>query len=202
MRIISNLLMAIGVIAILIFIFVLIGYILFSSTPDIKDDIGDPIVSAAAAESYAAKYEAFETDIENSAIDKVKKEVTVTFTNEEVNSKIVELMAEGNFPFKEMRISLRQGECWLYFVTDTFGANAKIGMVLSPQIQNGDVRVDMQDFHIGKLPLPKSFDEDIANIVNVLVNMENPANDLPMQLTSVAVGDDSFTITGMTQPAE
>ena len=202
MRVISNLLMAIGVIAILVFIFVMVGYGLFTSTPDMKEQIGEPVVSADAAASYAEKYTAFVTDIEDSAIEGVKKEVTVTFTNEEVSSKIIELMAEGTFPFEDMRIALRQGECWLYFVTDTFGAKAKIGMILRPSIQNGDVRVEMVDFHLGKLPLPKSFDEDIENVVNVLVNMENPANDLPLELTSVAVGDGTFTLKGMTQPSE
>jgi uncharacterized protein YpmS len=201
-RVISNLLMAIGVIAIVVFIFVMVGYGLYSSTPDMKDQIGEPVVSADAAESYAAKFSTFVNDIEDSAIEGVKKEVSVTFTIEEVSSKIVELMAEGTFPFKDMRIGLRQGECWLYFVTDTFGANAKIGMILRPSIQNGDIHIEMVDFHIGKLPLPKSFDEDIGGFVNVLVNMENPANDLPLELTSIAVGDGTFTLKGMTQPAE
>jgi hypothetical protein len=201
-RIISNLLMAIGVIAIIVFIFVMVGYGLFTSTPDMKDQIGEPVVSADAAASYEEKYSTFVNDIEDSAIEGVKKEVSVTFTSEEVSSKIVELMAEGTFPFKEMRIGFRQGECWLYFVTDTFGANAKIGMILRPSIQNGDVRVEMVDFNIGKLPLPKSFDKDIESFVNVLVNMENPANDMPLVLTSVSVGDGTFTLKGMTQPAE
>jgi hypothetical protein len=201
-RIISNLLMAIGVIAILVFIFVMVGYGLFSSTPDMKAEIGEPVVSADAAASYAEKYKVFVNDVEDSAIEGVKKEVTVTFTNEEVSSKIVELVAEGTFPFKDMRIGLKQGECWLYFVTDTFGANAKIGMILRPSVQSGDIHTEMVDFHIGKLPLPKSFDEDIAGFINVLVNMENPANDLPLELTSIAIDDGSFTLKGMTQPAE
>jgi hypothetical protein len=201
-RVISNLLMAIGVIAIIIFALFFVGYILFISTPDIKADIGEIPVTADAAASYADKYTAFETDVEEASIDRVKKEVTITLTEEEVNSKIIELMAEGKFPFKEMLISFKPDQCWLYFVTDTPAANARIGMILRPHIQNAGIKVELLDFRVGKLPLPKSIDETASDIVNVLVNMENPANNMPLQLTSIAIGDKTFTIEGMTVPGD
>jgi uncharacterized protein YpmS len=194
--------MAIGVIAILVFAFILIGYVLFISTPDIKAEIGAVPVSAAAAESFSDKYTNFETEIEEAVDNKVKKEVTVTFTAEEVNSKIVELTAEGKFPFKEMLISFRPDACWLYFETDALVSNAKIGMIVKPYIENGNVKVEMLDFHVGKLPLPKSIDQSASEFVNVIVNMESPANNLPVIFTSVVTGDQTFTITGMTRSSD
>jgi uncharacterized protein YpmS len=201
-RIISNLLMAIGVIAIIILAFLVAGYILFQSIPDIKAQIGEIPVSATAAQSYSEKYAAFEADIETSVAEQVKKEVALTLTDEEVNSKIVELMAEGKFPFEEMLISFRGDVCWIYFVSKTQGVNAKIGMVLRPQIQNGAIRMEVLEFHAGKLPLPQSIEVTAGDIINVLVNMENPANELPVDLTSINVGDKTITIKAMTKPVD
>jgi uncharacterized protein YpmS len=201
-RVISNLLMAIGVIAIIIFALFLVGYILFQGTPEIKAEIGDIPVSAAAAQSYTDKYTAFETDVQDASAERVKKEVTITLTEEEVNSKIVELTAEGKFPFQDTLVSFKENECWIYLITDTPAANAKIGMILSPHIQNGGIKVDLLDFHIGKLPLPKSINETASDVINVLVNMENPANKMPVDLTSISIGDKTFTLKGMTRPAE
>lgn len=202
MRVLSNFLMAVGVIAILIFIALVVLYCLFVLTPDIKSEIGFVPVSADAAKSFSVKYSDFEAEAKNAAAEKVKKEIQLVLTNEEVNSKIIEMMAEGTFPFREMLVNFREDACWMYLVTNNPGANAKVGMVLIPRIQNGGIRADVVDFHLGKLPLPKSIKNNTADFISIIINMENPIKNLPVDMTSLEVVNGQLTIKAMTRPSE
>jgi hypothetical protein len=80
------------------------------------------------------------------------------------------------------------------------GINAKTGLVGQIRIVNDKPRLVVTDFNLGKLPLPKSTNQRIEQLLNVLVNLE--MSDFPITITSVEIKSRQITITGLTRPTK
>ena len=199
MKAISTLLMVIGVIGIIIIAAVFMGFILFSIDPPIKSQLAVTPVSADAVKSFDQKITAFKQKIDAAVAAKERREVSLTVTSEELNSKVVELLAQGELPLKEAKINFEDDLCKIYAVFNNPGINAKTGIAAQLVASKSNLRIVVVDFQLGRLPLPKSMVKSVGNILDVMFRMEGITEDLPLDITGVTVSDERLTIKGMTR---
>ena len=200
MRVISTVLMAIGAIGIIVIAAMLMGLVLFSLDPPIKDQLVKTSVSSDAVKSFDQKVAAFKQKIESSIAAKEKNEVMITVTSEEINSKMIELLAQGDLPFKETLINFDNNLCKVYTLSNNPGINAKIGLIAQLMVTKGDVKIVVVDFQLGKLPLPQPIVKEVGNILDVLYKMQGITEDLHIDITSIAVSDGKLTLKATTKP--
>ncbi len=201
MRVVNIVLMVFGAIFIVLLIFMIIGYSLFSFAPDIKSQMTISKGTAEGLASYETKVSAFSKEVQAASTANQTKNVTLILTADEINSKISEMLAEEKLPFKELAVNLGDRVCSVYFMADTPVSVAKIGMVLSPAVVKNDIQVTVSKFQLGKLPVPKSFDTYAGYLANNFLNTENPFNDLPVDLKSVTITTNQLTLKFATIPA-
>jgi hypothetical protein len=199
MRIVTTILMVIGGIGILFGIAIVMGVLLYSLTPPIKSQMSEVLVSADAVENFDEKVDTFEKDVKTAVEAHEEKEFVLSVSEEELNSKIVALLAEGELPMKELAINFVEDYAWIYMTTNNPGIDAKMGMIAQMNIFEGDIEVTVVEFKLGRLPLPHSIDEWASNIITIVVNMQNPSHDLRLELTDATIEDGEITFQGVTE---
>ncbi|OGO16249.1 MAG: hypothetical protein A2Z02_05910 [Chloroflexi bacterium RBG_16_48_7] len=200
MKVVTGIFTTIGILAVLLLIFLLVGYLLFSLTPDMKSQIVTSQPSAEAAKSFNTKVTTFRSTILESALAKQKVDVSLTLTELEINSKIIDMQSEGKLPVKDMILSLGDNLIITYFVLDYEGINARIGMTAKPEMVKNDLKMNVIKFELGKLPLPKSVYARAGDVFNILIKMQNPLNELPADLKAVEFINKQVTIRVTTKP--
>ena len=202
MRVFSTILMVIGAIALVILLFLVMGVFLYSLSPAIKSEMTISPVSYDAVQNFDNKVDIFKTDVKEAVAAENKSDVSIHLTEEEINSKIVELLAEGALPCRDLLINFEDDYFWLYTVMDNRGIDAKIGLIGQFDVIDGEVHVIVEDFFLGKLPLPKSTDERVGKILDIVVITQSPLEDMPVKLTYISIDKGSITIDGVTTAAE
>lgn len=199
MKIISNILMVLGVIAIIVILAVVMGIVLYSMAPPLKNDLVPVPVSAEALKSFDQKVDTFIKQAEAAAEAKEQKQLTLTITDEEINSKIVEQLAQGELPVKQLMINFNEDICKVYAVLNNPGIKAKIGLVTQLTIQNKDIKLVVADLQVGRLPLTKPMVKQLGSIADILFKMEGLTSDLPVDITSISIEDELLTLKGVTR---
>jgi hypothetical protein len=199
MRAINTVLIIFGVIGIIVLMAAFTGFVLFSLDPPIKTQLSSVPVSADALKSFDQKIVVFKQKIEAGIAAKDKREVVLTITSEEVNSKIVELVAQGDLPLKETLINFDNDLCKVYTVFNNPGVSAKIGVVAQLMVNKGNIKIVTVDFQVGRLPLQQSLIKNVGSILDVLVKMEGATDELQIDVTGISVSDGRLTIRGMTR---
>ena len=199
MRIVRWCLMAIGAIGILFVIALVVGYCLFCLVPPIKADMMQIVVTAAAAQSLDQKVDAFKAEIDDAVETGENREITLTITNEEVNSKLTEIVAEGKLPLEQALVNFGDGYFMAYAVIDVPGVAAKTGMRGQIELTDGGPEVVVEDFDLGKLPLPEGMNDRVGGLMNILVLMELPTDELPLEVTAVEFIWGELTVKGVTK---
>jgi hypothetical protein len=202
MKILTTSLMIIGAISILFAAFLGAGLILYSLTPPIKAKMVATPVTADASKNFDKKIDAFIKDIETSAATGKEKEVTLTISEQEINSKIISVLAEGKLPFKEMLINFNEDVCWVYGAFDNNGIAAKLGLVTRVRITEGKLKILPVDFQLGSLPLPVSVNENIGSLLDIIIKMQGLGEGLPIKMTDIKMGSGQFTLKGMTKSSK
>ena len=202
MRVITTFLMAIGAIGVILFLCLITGYCLFSSTPSIKDQMSLMPVTYDAAQSFDQKLDTFKSEIKTAAAAGKEEEVTLTITEEEINSKMIELLAEGELPLKEILINFNDDLCWVYSVADNPGIDAKTGVIAQLDVIEDEIKITVIDFHLGKLPLPQSVDDRVGTLLGIMLKMQGPTDDLPVKITYIDIDDGQLIVEGVTEAAK
>jgi hypothetical protein len=202
MRIFSTVLMVIGAIALAVLLFFMTGVFLYSLAPAINSQMTISPVSYDAVKSFDNKFDTFKDDVKKAAAAGQKVDVSLKLTEEELNSKIVELLADGELPCRDLLVNFEDDYIWLYAVMNNRGIDAKIGLVGKFDIVDSDVSVIVEDFFLGKLPITKSTDEKVGKLLDIVWIMQNPFKDMPVKLTYISIDKGSITFEGVTTAAE
>jgi hypothetical protein len=200
MRLIRGIIMAIGVIGILVFIALLTGFYLYSLTPSIQERAVPVAVSADAAQSFDQKLDSLDTQIKAAIEDREKKELNLVITEKEANSKLVQMLAEGELPLRRILVNFGDGYFLTYAVVNAPGIDAKTGLIGRIETAEGKPKVIVDEFNLGKLPLPESAKGRVEQLVNVLVRLQ--LSDVPLDITNVQIKDHQLTITGTVRTGE
>jgi hypothetical protein len=201
-KVVTGIFTTIGILAVLLLIFVLVGYLLFSLTPDMKSEIVTAQPSAEAAKSFNTKVTTFRSAITDAILAKQKIDVNLMLTEQEINSKLIDMESEGKLPVREMVMQLEENMIMTYFVLDYEGITARIGLVARPEMVKSDLKMNVVKFELGKLPLPKSINARAADAFNILIKTQNPLDDLPVELKAVEVSRKLISIRTTTTPGK
>ncbi len=197
MRLIRGLIMFIGVIGIVVIIALIIGYYLYSLSPRIEERIIPVAVSADDAQNFDKKLDSLKTQAKESSETGEKTEVSLVITEKEANSKLVQLLAEGELPLKKILINFGDGYFLISTVMDAPGVDAKTGAIGRIEISKGKPKVVLAEFNLGKLPLPKSVKIKVEQLLNIMVNLQ--VADFPVEISDVQIKNHQLTVTGTTK---
>jgi len=200
MKLIRTLIMTIGIIAILATFALLLGYYLYSLSPWIHTRLIPVAVSAEAAQSFDQKLGDAKAEIKAAVNAGQKKELTLSISDKEVNSKVTQIKAKGELPVRELLINFGDGYFIIYPVVDTPGVNAKIGAIGRVEVVNGTPKIVITDFNLGKLPLPKTIKGRAEQILNIMVSLQ--LADVSLEITNVQIKNHQLTITGTTKTSK
>jgi hypothetical protein len=200
MRMIKGLIMAIGVIGILVIIALITGLYLYSLSPSILGRATPVTVTADAAQSFDTKLESAQTQIKAAVAAGDKREVNVTITESEANSKLVQMLAEGQLPLKKILINFGDGYFLTYAVVDAPVIDAKTATIGRIEVAAGKPKVVIDEFNLGKLPLSVSAKDRVEQLANVLVSLK--LADVSLDITSVEIKDHQLTVKGTTKTGE
>jgi hypothetical protein len=201
MRLIKGLIMVIGVIGVIVIFALLIGYYLYSLSPGIQARLIPVAVSADAVQSFDQKLDDLEGQIKAAVDAGENREVSLIITEKEINSKLVQMLAEGELPLlKRILINFGDGYFLTYAVVDTPGIDAKTGFMGQVEAIEGEPKIVIDEFNLGKLPLPKSVDKRAEQLLNIIVSLQLP--EVSLDITSVEIKEQQLTVTGTTKTAK
>jgi hypothetical protein len=200
MRLIRGLIMAIGIIGILVAVALLTGLYLYTLSPSILGRAVPVTVTADAAQSFDTKLESTNAEIKAAVEAREKRQVNLTITESEANSKLVQMLAEGELPMKRALLNFGDGYFLGYAVVGAPVIDAKAGAIGRIEIQNGKPKVIIEEFNLGKLPLPDSAKVRVEQLANIVVSLK--LADIPLDITSIQIQDHQITIDGTTKTGE
>ncbi len=209
MRILKGLIVALGLIGLLALFGLLLGYYLYSLTPQIQTRITLVLPDEKSALAFEEKIATFKSEIEEAVENNQKKEVNLQINEKEINAKLTKELAKakassnGKPIVEKMIVNLRNsngGEFLVYAELEVPGINAKTGLVGHVKMVNDRPKIVVTDFNLGKLPLPKALNQRVEQLLNIMVNIE--LADLPLTVTNVEIKNRQLTVTGLTKPAQ
>jgi len=200
MRLIKGCITVIGIIGILVTIALLLGYYLYSLSPQIQAKMTPVAVTAEAAESFDQKFEVLQTQIHETVLAGEERVTGFVITEKEVNSKLVEVLAEGALPFDQILVNFREGRFLIYAVADVPGVAARTGAIGQIQVVDGDPKVVIDDFDLGKLPLPQAANGGVEKLLDIMLKLK--LADVPLEITDVEISDRELTVSGLIKTAD
>ena len=200
MRLIRGCITVAGIIGILVIIALIMGYYLYSLRPWIQAKMTPVAVTAEAAQSFDQKFEALEMEIDQAIAAGEERETALVITEKEVNSKLVEVLAEGDLPFDQILVNFREGRFLIYAVADVPGVAARTGAIGRIQVVNGDLEIVLEDFDLGKLPLPQAVNGGVEKLLDIMVKLK--LADVPLEITDVEISDRELTASGLIKSAD
>ncbi|MCK4331102.1 MAG: hypothetical protein KAW81_00965 [Dehalococcoidia bacterium] len=200
MRLIRGFITVVGIIGILVIIALVMSYYLYSLSPWIQAEMTPVAVTAEAAESFDQKFEVLETQIHETVMAGEERETALVITEKEVNSKLVEVLAEGDLPFDQILVNFREGRFLIYAVADVPGVAARMGAIGRIQVVNGDPEIVIEDFDLGKLPLPQAVNGGVEKLLDIMVKLK--LADVPLEITDVEISDRELTASGLIKSAD
>jgi len=185
-----------------------LGYYLYSLTPEIQTKVTPVLPDEKSALAFEEKIATFKGEIEGAVESNQKKEVNLQINEKEINAKLSKELAKakanpnGKPLIEKMIVNLRNsngGEFLVYVELEAPGVNAKTGIIGHVKMVDDKPRIVVTDFNLGKLPLPKSLNQRVEQLLNIVVNIR--LADLPLTVTNVEIKNRQITITGLTRPA-
>ena len=169
MRILQGFLMFMGVLAVLAIIALVTGYVLSLLTPDIKSSLRPVVLSSEAVDSFNKKMADLTTQMSTAGTG----DISLTLTEEEINSTIVMALAEGSIPAKEILINFNDGYLVLYSAWNFTMFPVKTGLIGSFDVEDKKPKFLLTQVFVGKLPLPSGFNSGAQDITNIIIRL-NP----------------------------
>jgi len=200
MRVIRGCVTIIGIVSVLAIVTVLMAYYLYSLSPRIRAQMVPVAVTAEAAQSLGQKIETLETEIDEAVAAGQEREMSFVVTEKELNSKLIELLAEGELQLNEVLVNFREGYFLVYAVVDVPGVAARMGAKGHLQVVDGDAKVLIEDFDLGKLPMPQSANSGIEQLLDIMISLK--LADLPLELTGIEINNGELTASGLVKTAD
>jgi hypothetical protein len=199
MRILQGFLIFMGALAVLAIIALIVGYVLALLTPDMRSNMRPVVLSAEAVDSFNKKLSDLKKEAAVTDTTKPSKNIQITITEEEVNSVIVMALAEGTLPAKEMLVNFNDGYLLVYNAWSFPAAPVKTAVIGTLDIENGKPKFIIRDFYLGKVPVPQGFDQGIQDLVNIMIKMNAPMEELRSDLKEVTISEGQLKMAGTTK---
>jgi len=189
MKILQGFLIFMGALAVLAIVALIAGYIMALLTPDIRSNMRPVVLSSEAVDSLNKKIDTMKKDAAAADTSKTKKYIELIVTEEEINSIIVMTLAEGNLPAKEMLINFNDGYLIAYNAWNFTAFPAKTGIMGSIDTENGKPKFMISRFFLGKLPLPGGINNSVQDIINIVLQLNAPLDEMKLNLQEVTISE-------------
>ncbi len=199
MRILQGFLIFMGVLAVLAIIALIVGYVLALLTPDMRTNMRPVVLSSEAVDSLTKKIDTVKKDAALAESTKTPKNVELVITEEEVNSTLVMMLAEGYLPAKEMLVNFNDGYLITYTSWNFPWFPMRTGLLSQIEVENGKPKIVVMDFFLGKLPMPDALDNGVQELANVILKLNAPVEELKLNLKQVVISDGQMKISGTTR---
>ena len=199
MGVLKGFLIFMGALAVLVIVALLVGYVLALLTPDMRSNMRPVVLSAEAVDSFNNKLSELKKEVALVDSTKQAKAVELTITEEEVNSVIVMALAEGTLPAKEMLVNFNDGYLLVYDAWSFPAAPVRTAVIGTLDIENAKPKFVIRDFYLGKVPVPQGFDQGIQDLINVMIKMNAPMEELRFDLKEVTISEGRLKLTGTTR---
>lgn len=191
MRILQGFLMFMGGLAVLAIIALVTGYVLSISTPDIKNNLRPVVLSSEAVDSFNKKTDDLRTQMSTGTGD-----ISLTLTEEEVNSMIVMALAEGTIPAKEILINFNDGYLMLYSAWNFSMFPVKTGLIGSFDIENKKPKFLLTKVYVGKLPLPTGFNSNAQHLTNIIIQLSPMVYNSQINYKEITITEGKIKLVG------
>ena len=157
----------IGSVLVLVIIVVAIAWILLSRPSKIAAGVTPVPSNAQAAQSLDTKWNSFNSTIAQSSTG---TPVTVTLTQEEVNSKVNAEMGTVSLPdgltVSNVNVNLQDGQIILSADIKYSIFSGRAGMTATVQIVGGQPTVVVTNVDMGSLPIPQSVQDKLTGLIS------------------------------------
>ena len=188
----------IGSILVLVIIVVAIAWILLSRPSKIAAGVTSVPSNAQAAQSLDTKWSNFNNTIAQSTAG---TQVTVTLTQEEVNSKVNAQMSTVTLPdgltVSDVNVNLKDGQILLSADMKYSIFSGHAGMTATVQIVDGQPTVVVTNVDMGSLPIPQSVQDKLTGLISGANLFQESTAAFITQ--NVQIADGEIIISGITK---
>ena len=199
MKILQGFLIFMGALAVLAIVALIAGYIMALLTPDIRSNMRPVVLSSEAVDSLNKKIDTMKKEAAAADTSKTKKNIELLVTEEEINSFIVMTLAEGTVPAKEMLVNFNDGYLLAYNAWNFTGFPVKTSVMGSIDTENGKPKFMISGFFMGKLPLPNAVNKSVQDIINIVLQLNAPLDEMKLDLQEVTISEGQMRIIAVTQ---
>jgi hypothetical protein len=199
MKILQGFLIFMGALAVLAIAALIVGYVMALLTPDIRSNMRPVVLSSEAVDSLNKKVDAMKKEAATADASKTKKNIELVITEEEINSIIVMTLAEGNLPAKEMLVNFNDGYLLTYNAWNFTAFPAKTVIMGSIDTENGKPKFLVRSFFLGKLPLPSAVNKSVQDIINIVIQLNAPLDEMKLQLQEVTISEGQMRLVAATK---
>lgn len=188
----------IGSIILLVVIVVGVFWILMSRPSKIAKSVTPVVSSSEAAQSLDTKWNDFNTQVAAAPADTA---ITVTLTQEEVDSKVNEALKTTTLPagltVNNLNVNLQDGKILLSADVNYSVFSGNAGLEATVQIVDGQPTIDVSSVDMGALPIPQSLKDQLKDLIpsNGLINISS----LGFDTQNIQIVDGQMVITGVTK---
>lgn len=182
----------------LVLIVAIVALIMIKWPSGIASQVKPVISNPQAAKELDTKWQEFRQGIKTA---KAGTEITVTLTQDEINSKINEELKTVKLPdgvgVSNLNVNLVDGKLLLAADVNYSGIGSKAGMEASVETVNGEPVLRVNNVEIGKLPIPQSLKDQLSKLIpeNGIIKL----SDLQLGNQNITIVDGKIVITGVTQ---
>ena len=199
MKILQGFLIFMGALAVLAIVALIAGYIMALLTPDIRSNMRPVVLSSESVDSLNSKLDTMKKEAATADASKTTKNIELIVTEEEINSLIVMTLAEGTLPAKEMLVNFNDGYMLTYNAWNFTAFPVKTGVMGSIDTENGKPKFVISGFYLGKLPLPSNINKGVEDLINIVLQLNAPLDELKMDLQEVTISEGQMRIVCVTR---
>jgi uncharacterized protein YpmS len=144
----------------------------------------------------------FEQQIQETLVNPAPSgEVTITITEQQLNSFLVSKLAEQpDQLITDPQIVLTNGQVEIYGKTNQGGLNLNSRIIVAPGVDaNGDPRLEVVSINLGPIQVTDALKEKAQNLVDTMLSDYVSTNSGKFKITSIKVADKQLTVTGIPQ---
>jgi len=189
---------AVGSIVVLAVLLVVAVYVLLRIPPKTAAQVTPVATSSQAAQQFDTKVNSFETSVKQSAPG---TSVTLTLTQEEINSKIATELSTADMPdnvkVNSVSVNLENGQILASAKVNYSGIEVNVGATAKIEVSNGQAYVVVQDLDMGKVPLPQSVKDQLTGMIPD--DGKISLSDVPLDIQGITVQDGQVVVQGVTK---
>jgi hypothetical protein len=185
----------IGSIVLLVVIIFGVIWFMISRPSKIANEVTTVANNEQAAQALDTKWDDFKAEVAQAPVGKV---VTITMTEEQVNSKINEGLKTTDLPsgmtIGKMNVNLLDGKILLSATIQYSVLTGNAGMSATVDLVDGQPTITVTEIDMGSLPIPQSIKDQLRNLIPKDALFQTDAS---FQAQSIVIADHVLTITGI-----